>query len=141
MKHVLAVVVCFAALMLLVVRPAQAAEKYVGTIVVTDAGAVHNLLPLDGGAFAIAPNSLVTIQPSANAYVCVDELTSTKAPTCSSSLGVLVSSGTAFPSSCASGTGVLMADGGYVTSCIVTCIPASGASVNCPVWVRKGNEL
>lgn len=139
MRHTLAVVSAVAAVVLLM-RPAMAAEKYLGTVFVTDAGAVHNLFPTDGGAFYIAPNSLITVQPSANAYVCVDELTSAKAPTCSSTLGVLVSSGTAFPSSCASGTGVLMADGGYVTSCIVSCIPSSGASVNCPVWQRKGNE-
>jgi hypothetical protein len=122
------------------VGPARAAEKYVGTIVVTDAGAVHNLFPTDGGAFYIAPNSLITVQPSVNAYICVDELTAAKAPTCSTTVGVLVPSGTAFPSSCASATAVQVADGGFVQSCTVTCLPASGASVNCPVWVRKGNE-
>lgn len=140
MRHALAVIACFVAVALLV-RPAAAAEKYLGTVIVTDAGAVHNLFPTDGGAFSIAPNSLLTIQPNASAYVCVDELDATKSPVCTATNGVLVSSGTAFPSSCASGTGVLMADGGFVTSCIVTCRPSSGASVNCPVWLRTGKEF
>lgn len=140
MRHALSIVLGIAAALMLI-RPAQAGEKYLGTIVVTDAGAVHNLFPTDGGAFYIAPNSLITVQPSANAYVCVDELTSAKAPTCSTTLGVLVASGTAFPSSCASATSVQVADGGFVQSCTVTCVPASGASVSCPVWSRTGKEF
>lgn len=141
LKHALAVLVGFCAALLLTVPQAHAAERYLGTIVVTDGGTVHNLFPLDGGAFFINPNELITIQPNANAYVCVGELTSTKAPTCSATLGVRVDANVAFPSSCPSGTAVLMADGGFVNSCVVACLPVSGATVNCPVWSRKGNEL
>ena len=140
MRHALQVLVAAFVAALMLIPSAEAAESYLGTVYSYDGGAVHNLFPTDGGAFFIPSKALVTIQPNANAYVCVDELTTAKAPTCSSVLGVKVSADTAFPSSCKSAQPVVMADGGTVTGCVVTCAPVSGSSVNCTVWQRTGNE-
>lgn len=140
MRHALAVLVGFAVALGLA-TPAAAGESYLGTIIVTDAGVVSNWFPTDGGAFYIAPQSLITIQPNANAYVCVDALTSTKAPTCSATIGVRIDANVAFPTSCQSSTGaVLMADGGTVSGCTVAVLPVTGATVNATVWQRRGNE-
>lgn len=119
--------------------PAQAAEVYRGTIVVTDAGTSHNLLPLDGGSFAIPNYSRITVQPTAAAYVCVEELTDAGAPFCSATKGVKVAQDEKFPSSCQAQHYSLMADGGLVTGCVVTIMPVSGTSVSAPVWTRGEN--
>lgn len=140
MKNALSVLVVVLLVGLLSV-PVEAAEKYLGTVIVTDAGLSSNLLPTDGGSFAITPLSLITIQPNAAAYICVDELTSARAPTCSSSIGIKVAADTAFPSSCKPTQPVFMADGGTVTGCVVVIQPVSGASVSASVWERKGNEF
>lgn len=136
-------VIAGAVLALSYASPAEGAESYLGTLYVTDAGFVHNQWPTDGGQFAIAPSSLLTIQPSANAYVCVDQKAAgTNSPSCTSSNGVLVSSGTAFPTSCAPPTNYQLPDAGLVSGvCLAMCAPASGTSVNCVVWQRKGNEF
>ena len=120
----------------------EAAEDYLGTIFTTDAGFTHNLFPTDGGAFAITPTALVTIQPTAAAYVCVDTISQpTHAPACTAANSVQVAANAAFPSSCKTAQNVLMADGGMVTGCIIQCGPVSGTSVNCAVFQRKGNEF
>ena len=121
--------------------PAGAAESYLGTIVVTDAGVVHNLLPLDGGAFAIPAMAKITVQPNAAAYLCVEQLTTTKAPTCSAVLGVKVAADVAFPTSCGPAHYSLQADAGSVLGCVVAVMPVSGTSVTATVLSRKGDEF
>lgn len=122
--------------------PALANEAYLGTIYVTDAGsgttAVHNLTAADGGAFLIASRSKLSIQPSANAFVCIDSKPA-GVPTCDSTRGTRIDANTLFPTSCSSASSVALPDGG-VTSCLVSCVPVSGASVTCPVWSRIGDE-
>lgn len=123
----------------LVAQRAEAAEKYLGSIIVTDAGTSHNYLPLDGGAFGIPGLTLLTVQPNAAAYVCVNALTTAGVPTCSSSVGVKVAADTAFPTSCPVSRQILMADGGFVSGCVVTVAPVSGTSVTSPVWQRQAD--
>ncbi len=125
----------------LLVRPAFANEVKLGTIYVTDAGLSSNLLPMDGGAFAIQGLTLLTVQPDANAYVCVNAVTSTNRPTCSSDLGVTVASGVGFPTSCPPSAKFIMADAGIVSGCVVVVQPVSGASVAAKVFSRLGNEF
>lgn len=124
-----------------VASTAHAAETYLGTVFVTDAGQSHNLLPEDGGSFYVPPLSYITVQPSAAAFVCVDQLDATGAPSCTSTNGLTVAQDVAFPSSCKPSQRVLVADGGLVSSCVVTIRPVSGASVNAKVWQRMGNEI
>jgi hypothetical protein len=147
MRKVLLVVGLLAMpLALCLVPRAHAAEVYRGTIFIQDAGCVHNLFPTDAGAFYIAPNSLITVQPDQNAFICVDELSSTKAPTCSTTnvtgtaRGVYVLANTAFPSSCKPAQPALMADGGMVVGCVVSVCASGVVTVNAPVWSRKGDE-
>lgn len=141
MRHLVAVLCAVAAFAAL--QPALANEQYLGTVIVQDAGtganAVHNLVPADGGAFLIAPRAKLSIQPSANAYVCVDSKSGTT-PTCDATRGPRVDANTLFPTSCSSSSAVTMADGGAFTSCLVSCVPVSGAAVNCGVWQRIGDE-
>lgn len=140
MRHALAVLVGFAVALGLA-TPAAAGESYLGTITVADGGVNSNWTLLDGGAFYIAPQTLVTIQPSANAYVCVDALSSTRAPNCSATIGVRIDANVAFPTSCQSTTGqVLMPDAGLVQGCTIAVQPVTGASVTATVWQRRGNE-
>jgi hypothetical protein len=96
------------------------------------------------------------VQPSANAYVCIDALDKQDAglllsdagldqwvqyrrPSCTSANGVRIDANTLFPTSCGSAVAVAMPDGGQ-TSCTVACVPVSGASAACSVWSRRGNE-
>lgn len=123
--------------------PASAEESFRGTVIVTDAGCVHNLFPTDGGAFAIGVSALVTVQPDQNAYVCVDQVAAaTSLPNCTSTNGVRIDQNVAFPSSCNNQQvkPVRVEDGGLVSSCVVQVCPVSGASVNAKVWERQGNE-
>jgi hypothetical protein len=150
LRNALAAVATLALLGVFVAASARAEETYVGSIIVTDGGsganAVHNLLPSDGGAFYLAPNSLLTVQPNAAACVCVDQLAVSGAfrmPTCActgAGKGVKLAADTAFPTSCAPGTNVMMPDGGQ-RACTVACVPASGASVTCDVYYRRGNDM
>lgn len=136
---------CVAALLAvpvaLVASTAEAAEKYLGTVIVTDAGMSNNYLPMDGGAFNIPGLTLLTVQPNAAAYVCVNEFAATGLPTCSATnpAGVKVTADQALPTSCPVARQILMADGGYVTGCVVVVMPVSGTSVSAPVWSREGN--
>lgn len=141
------------------VLPAEAGESYLGQIYNADAGSgttvVSNLTTLT--PFVIAPRSKVTVQPNANAYVCVDNLTKLdagvllsdgglnywqqlKVPTCTSTTGVRVDSNVAFPTSCSSTPNPVMPDAGGVGSCTVSCVPVSGSTVTCTVWNRIGDE-
>lgn len=116
--------------------PAQAAESYRGTIVVTDGGSSHNLLPMDGGSFALPNYSRITVQPTAACYVCVEQLTDAGAPICNSAIGVKLAADEKFPSSCKAAHDSLMADGGLVSGCVVIVTSISGAAVSAPVWTR-----
>jgi len=158
LKNALAVILAFAFVALLSV-PAEAAEKALGTIVNIDGGAsfgaVSNLTTIT--PFTIGPTSLITVQPNAAAYICVDEFAQYDAgtslsdggvgpwvqyrvPYCNSTIGQKVAADTAWPSSCAPANVYRMPDGG-ITSCAVACVPVSGSSVSCLVQERRGNEF
>lgn len=140
MRHALAVLVGFAVALGLA-TPAAAGESFLGQITVADAGVNSNWTLVDGGAFYVAPQSLITVQPNANAYVCIDTLTATRAPTCTAITGVRVDANVAFPTSCQSTTGqVLMPDAGLVQGCTIAILPVTGATVSASVWQRRGNE-
>ena len=157
MKNALSVIVV--CLLLVAVMRANAAEVYLGTVANADAGTGVNVPSnlTTATPFTIPPNSLITVQPSAAAYVCVDFASQYDAgstlvdggpgpwsqylvPSCSSTLGVKVAADTAFPSACAPARALQMPDGGVV-SCAVSCVPVTGASVSCPVWTRSGKEF
>ena len=158
MKNALGVIVALCAVALLAV-PARAAEAYLGVVTNADAGtgtAVPSNLTT-AVPFIIPPATLLTIQPSVAAYVCVDVRGGYDAgtvtadggagpwvqyvvPSCSSTTGVKVAADTAFPSSCAPANRFAMPDGG-ISSCSVACVPVSGVSASCPVWSRSGREF
>lgn len=124
----------------LLVPKADAAEKYLGTLFVTDAGAVHNYFPTDGGAFGIPGQTLLTVQPDVAAYVCVNEFGTTPAiPICTAARGVRVEANVGFPTSCPNSRQILMADGGYVNGCVVGVRPVTGTTVTAPVWSRQAD--
>jgi hypothetical protein len=146
-------------LALVYVVPAEAGESYLGQVFNADAGTgvsvVSNLTTAT--PFVVAPRSKVTVQPSANAFVCVDSLAKLDAgvllsdggvnfwaqyrvPTCTSTTGVRIDSNVAFPTSCSSSPNPLMPDGGGVNSCTISCVPVSGSTVTCTVWQRIGDE-
>lgn len=158
MKYALSVIVAFA-LAVLLVPPAWAAESYLGTVTNIDAGTgtstPSNLTTVT--PFTIQPLALLTVQPDVAAYICVEALGARDAggvnpgdggsewrqytpPTCSSTIGIYWDANKAFPTSCGNARPVAMPDGG-ITSCVVTCVPVSGTSVNCKVASRRGNEF
>lgn len=141
------------------VGSAEAGESYLGLVYNADAGTgvsvPSNLTTAT--PFVVAPRSKLSIQPSANAYVCVDSLDKLDAglllsdgglnqwvqyrvPTCTSTTGVRVDSNVLFPTSCGASKNPIMPDGGGVGSCTVACVPVSGSTVSCPVWQRIGDE-
>jgi len=134
MKLALAVVVF---LFLLVAGVALAGEEIIGRVAVADGGATSNRFPADGGGFAVAAPSKVSIQCDAAAYVCTD------AATCSSTTGVYLAANTLFPTSVMRNvrTTIDSPDGGPpITGGLVSVRPASGASLNCSYFTRYGNE-
>lgn len=159
MRHFLPLIAFSLAVAALVLVPQEAAagESYLGTVVNTDAGTgVSNLTT--AAPFIAAPGNLLTVQPSANAYVCINATTTLDAglllpdgglnqwvqyrvPTCTSAIGVRIDANVAFPTSCGGGAQVALTDGGTGTRCVVSCLPVSGASVSCPTWLRLGDEL
>ena len=155
-------VVALSAAVVFVAREAQGFEYALGKIIVTDAGsglsAVNNLTTAT--PFRINPLTLITVQPSVAAYVCVDTRLNIDAGSLLSdggqgpwsqqrispcrqsdggSFGVLVAAGAAFPSSCGKADPLVMPDGGF-TSCTVGCVPSSGVSVTCEVSQRQYNS-
>jgi len=155
---------------------AMAGEAFIGSIVTpADGGWANNVSPqdgggFDGGAFWITPRSLVTVQCSSAAYVCVNSEGCSGSAIGANALtgaggigrGVKLAADTAFPTSVGNAIvlpGLLLADAGCSGRCItlqdggtypattssalVSVVPvsASGGSISCPVWVRTGNEF
>lgn len=141
---------------------AHAFELPLGVVSNTDAGtginAPSNLTTRV--PFRIDALVPITVQPDVAAYICVetvtgydaglllsdggvDRWTQFKVPACrlgdGGAFGVRVEAWTAFPSSCGESRGLLMTDGGFA-SCVVGCVPVSGASVNCSVSRRQANH-
>lgn len=104
----------------------------------------------DGGVAGtpISPASLLTIQPTVDAYVCVGQLDSAGIPNCTSLNGLRVPANAALPTSCPSSTNaklpVLLGDGGTVyvntSSCIVEVVQVADAG-SAKVMSRLGTEF
>lgn len=129
---------------------ALANERFVG-LLVNSSGKYLSLVGLsDGGlsGFPIGANALLTVQPTVDMYVCINQKdVSTNAPNCSALNGVRVPANAAFPTSCPSSNNmslpVSLSDGGtiYVStnSCIVEVVAVADAG-SAIVWQRDGRE-
>jgi len=141
------------AVLVLVATAAWAGEVFIGRLYTSDAGAVNNANtgyatagcsrrqdPLGAGAcdqaFAIAPGSLITIQPIEACLVSVNR------PHTDAGIAVVLAAGEKFPTSLAPGklTSAQM-DGGVYSGGLVTIAPVAGAlSCRANVFERSGTE-
>ena len=127
------------------------AERFLGTVTVSDGGFTANARQTDAG-FYIPVVAKISVQPDGHAFVCVDShVYSSGRMSCTASSGVLVPAGVLFSSSCAKRpTSALvpeiLADGGvwdaglFGPTCTVACKALDGGTVNCAVFERYGDE-
>ena len=97
----------------------QAGERYIGTIDATTSSKTNLTATTP---FTIGGGQLLTIQCTADAYI------ATNAASVTTSTGLLVASGVAFPTSM-----------GSTSPTTIAVILASGTA-NCRVYIRQGNE-
>jgi len=136
----LAVVACFLAF-LAVSTEATAGEVYKGTITSFDGGASSNRYLTDGG-FDIGQPVKVTLQCTADMYICTDK----DRAACTSTTGILVQANVAFPTSVDDSTNALtpsLPDGGFVVvgGGLISILPVTAATgPTCKVFRRSGKE-
>lgn len=110
--------------------PAFAGERFLGTLTSPAGAEITNATT--AVPFVVPTNALLTIQcKTAAAYVITDDTVAV-----TSTRGVLVGLGVAFPTSTSSQNVVFISG---ARSAIVRMIPVSGA-LSCDVYERRGNE-
>lgn len=156
----IALVALFGAAFALAV-PALAGEAWLGTISF-DGGSGNwsvmsgdNLETIDGGAFILQEQTKVSVQCSADSYVCMDRRT------CTAAAGVKVTADTLFLTStraaravsgttqsdggCHPGPCIALGDGGTNgttrMSATISATPVTVGATQCKVFSRSGNEF
>lgn len=116
-------------------------EVYIGTITSYDGGVTSNRYLSDGG-FGIGYPMRVSLQCSADCYICTDR----DRASCDATRGVKVLAETLFPTSVDNSSNALaptLPDGGFtvIGGGLISVVPAtSSAAMTCDVFGRSGRE-